>query len=76
LRVGCVISLGYSARQMTEERSRSEDMQPLDQPLDGDRLPYEPPVLVALGNVRDILAGGGGNYFDVDSGFEDLPGGA
>jgi hypothetical protein len=62
---------------MTDERSRVQVAQPgAGEVAVSAAGSYEPPALIPLGNVRDLLAGGGGIYNDTDTGFPDLPGGA
>jgi hypothetical protein len=39
----------------------------------GDVIPYEPPTLTPLGNVRDLLAGNFGTQPDGDPPDEDQP---
>jgi len=62
---------------MTDERSRVQVAQPGagEAAVGGVAASYEAPALIPLGNVRDLLAGGGGIYNDTDTGFPDLPGG-
>lgn len=63
---------------MTDERSHVQVAQPGagGVAVSSASGPYEPPALTPLGNVRDLLAGGGGIYNDTDTGLPDLPGGA
>ncbi len=52
----------------------SDEQMNLRQPQ-GNAIPYEPPTVRPLGNVRDLLAGNGGTQPDADPDLPSQPSG-